>query len=180
MRGRLIGLTGYAGCGKTTARDALMINGWHNVKMAGALKGMARILFECAGLDADRCIEGDLKETQLTELMGKSPRHVMQTLGTEWGRGCIDPALWVNLAKSQCERLMSKGCDVVVDDIRFDNEAEMIRSLGGKICAIKGRGGIGGSHSSENIVSHDFELLNDKTIDNFKSLVVYVMHDTSY
>jgi hypothetical protein len=177
---RLLGLTGYAGSGKTTATTELVKLGWKNVKMAGVLKDMARVLFVSAGVDPDSCLDGNLKETPLKELMGKTPRHVMQTLGTEWGRRCIASDIWVNLAKSQCVSFLENGFDVVVDDIRFDNEADMIKSIGGKICAIKGRVGIAGNHESEYLVSHDFCIKNDKTIEDFKGLVVYVMHKTDY
>lgn len=176
MTGRLIGLTGLAGCGKTTARQFLQENGWQHVKMAGVLKDMCRVFFDAAGLDSDRCIEGDLKETCLDELMGVSPRHVMQTIGTEWGRGCVHESIWVVLAEKRAADLMGMGHDVIFDDIRFDNEADMIHSLGGKVVAISGRGGISGSHESENGVHPDFTIENKSTIERFKNDVLYILH----
>lgn len=179
-RGKLIGFTGLAGSGKTTARNALESVGWKNVKMAAALKDMARVLFCAAGLDPEECVEGKLKEESLQELFGKSPRYVMQTLGSEWGRDCINHDIWVNLAKKQCLDLMDKGINVVIDDVRFDNEAEMIRSIGGKVVLLKGRGGISGSHVSENGTHPDLAINNLGSIDQFKRDVIYILHDEHY
>ncbi len=42
-------------------------------------------------------IEGSLKAKPCSLLAGKTPRHAMQTLGTEWGRNCIGDGFWINL-----------------------------------------------------------------------------------
>lgn len=178
--GRLVAFTGFAGSGKTTARIALNSVGWHHVKMADTLKDMARVMFSDLGLDVEECVEGSLKETPLHELFGRSPRYIMQTIGTEWGRGCVNDSIWVNIAKSRIERLLNSGVDVVIDDVRFENEAEMIVSLGGVIVEIFGRGGISGSHESENVVKSTIKIENNGVIEDFQNSVVCILHRTDY
>lgn len=70
--------------------------------------------------------DGELKERKLKTL-GVSPRYLMQTLGTEWGRA-IDPQIWLKawLREARAETWAgAKG--IVVDDVRFLNEAEFLR-----------------------------------------------------
>jgi len=78
------------------------------------------------------CVEGSFKEHELSVLNGKSPRHVMQTLGTEWGRQCMHEAFWVTIAM----RLAQAYPRCVVTDVRFDNEAELVRNVGGRVFQI--------------------------------------------
>jgi hypothetical protein len=128
----IIGFSGPAGAGKSTAAKILVDQrGFRLVKFAGPLKAMLRAILP--GDDVNEWIEGALKET-VHPVLGCTPRHAMQTLGTEWGRKCIDPDLWVNLAAAE---ILSIDDDVVLDDVRFENEAEMIRSLGGVIIEIR-------------------------------------------
>jgi cytidylate kinase len=179
-KSRIVGISGPAGCGKSTARLTLEQMGWRHVSMAGVLKSMARVFFESAGLNDEVCINGRLKETPLQEIGGVSPRHVMQTLGSEWGRDLIAHDIWVQIAKSQCVSFMSKGFDVVIDDIRFENEAEMVRSLGGSVVKITGRGGISGVHVSEMGVTCDLEIKNIGTECQFKTDILYILHRTDF
>jgi hypothetical protein len=51
---------------------------------------------------------GDEKETPLPEFGGKTPRQMMQTLGTEWGRNLIDAEIWITLWKRQAEGLLER------------------------------------------------------------------------
>lgn len=141
---RVVALTGPAGSGKSTAANYLVRHrGYERVKFAGPLKRMVAAM----GL-SDEHIEGSMKEAALDMLCGKTPRHVMQTLGTEWGRKCIGEDFWVRLwLRDASVRLFSSR--VVVDDCRFPNEAAAVRSLGGIIIKLGGRGGIAGSHASE-------------------------------
>ena len=169
--GKLIGICGAAGSGKTTASHHLISRGWVNEKMAGALKLMAGTLLGQLGLDVNSCLEGDMKETCISELGGKSPRHVMQTLGTEWGRECMHHDFWVDITKVKIQNLLNEGINVVVDDIRFDNEAEMIKSLGGELIKIE-RGAISTmTHISENPLSCDVVFINDGSIDSLHNFI---------
>jgi hypothetical protein len=148
---KLIGLCGYAKSGKSTAAHHLVeTRGFWRVPFAGPLKAM----LQAAGLSQEHT-DGHLKEVPCDLLCGHTPRHAMQTLGTEWGRA-LGTDLWVNLWRIKVERLMKAGDPVIVDDVRFPNEADAIRALGGKVIKIE-RPGIErpSSHASEAL---DFEV----------------------
>lgn len=138
---RVVALTGAAGSGKSTAADYLILrHDYERVKFAGPLKDMCRAI----GLTEDH-IEGRLKEVPCDMLCGKTPRHLMQALGTELGRNLIGEDFWIRLWLHR----VAAAKRVVVDDCRFPNEAEAVRSLGGVIIKLEGRGGIAGGHESE-------------------------------
>lgn len=127
MATQVIGLNGEAGSGKSEAAQELIDeHGFTLVKFAGPLKAMLRAFYTEVGLDVDmveRKIEGDLKEQPCSHLCGKTPRHAMETIGTEWGRDLIGQDLWI---KAWRNRVSSEEGPVVTDDVRFDNEADEI------------------------------------------------------
>mgnify|MGYP005989299519 FL=1 len=164
----LLGITGPAGSGKTTVGDMLVSAGWHRVKFAGPLKAMCRAM----GMTEDM-IEGDLKEAPIDWLGGKTPRYVMQTLGTEWGRDLIDPDLWVRLARREIISHLERGRNVVVDDLRFDNEHKVILDLDGAVLRLEGRGGIG-KHRSEQTLPAHIIFENTGTPDNLREFVEFI------
>lgn len=166
---RLVGITGKAGSGKSTAADFLVQNGWMRIKMAGPLKDMLRVL----GL-TDRHIEGDLKEVPCDLLGGQTPRHAMITLGTEWGRQMIANDLWVNAARARIEAVLREGRNVVVDDVRFENEAEVIRKLGGKVLEIRRGSGVVINHESEQGVAPDMTCYNEGSLAELRGYMAYV------
>ena len=78
----IIGLTGGKGCGKSTV--AKIINKLHDyeiISFATPIKDMLRVL----GLGDAELNDPTIKEIVLDEY-GKTPREMMQSLGTEWGR----------------------------------------------------------------------------------------------
>ena len=126
----LIGLHGRARSGKDTIADYLVkIHGFEKVSFAAPIREMACKIFNCS-LKQLECI----KEV-VDPCLGVSPRDVMQTLGTEWGRN-INPDLWVITALRHIRSAMSDGISVVVSDVHFDNEAHMIRDNGGEIWTV--------------------------------------------
>lgn len=150
-RPRIVAFTGPAGSGKSTAADYLVGKGYTRVKFAAPLKAMCHAI----GLTV-RHIEGDLKQEPCDLLQGKTPRHAMQTLGTEWGRDCLGPNFWIDLWAAEACRHPR----VVCDDCRFENEAASIRDLGGIVVRLEGRGGIQGGHVSEAGVKPDVVIAN--------------------
>lgn len=66
-------------------------------------------------------------------------RRLLQLLGTEVGRECIDENIWVN--KWEMARSESKGyCDIIIaDDMRFPNEMDHVQYLRGITINVEGR-----------------------------------------
>lgn len=155
---KVIGLHGHAGVGKSLAAAYLQeAHGYTLLKFAGPLKHMARAI----GLSHDH-IEGPLKELPTPLLDGKSPREFMQLLGTEFGRHHLGEDFWVNRAMDNVHRILDVGGRVVLDDVRFLNEASAVHDIGGVVIEIE-RPGVGpvNSHSSDNIaVPSDVFILN--------------------
>lgn len=124
----LVGICGKKFHGKDTA--AMGLRDFEVVKFAGGLKIMMRSFLTYCGVSAEmieRHIEGDLKEVPVECLNGRTTRHAMQTLGTEWGRDLISASLWADTFK----RRIAQFDRVVCTDMRFPNECAMIKDLGG-------------------------------------------------
>lgn len=124
----LIGIAGPAQSGKSTLagefRRLVEFRGqkYREQPFAGPLKRMLASI----GVDVS-----DLSKNAPVAFLGGSvtPRIMMQTLGTEWGRSLL-PDLWLRVWQHELDD--SARC-VCVPDVRFDNEAELIRLLGGTI-----------------------------------------------
>lgn len=152
---RLIGIAGPARAGKDTLCSYMLDNldgVWLRSSFADPLKEMLRAI----GVDCS-----DDKKAVVSDDYGVTPRHMMQTLGTEWGRQTIDNDIWVKAFA----RLNAGKC-VIVPDVRFENEAELVREHGVLIHLV-GRGGIEGNHVSENAI--EFKP-GDIVIDNSRNL----------
>lgn len=126
---KLILVHGLKFAGKSQVAERLMgDHGYVRVKMADPLKNMIRSLLRDAGLDADtieRCVEGDMKEVPLEQLCGRTTRYAMMMLGNEW-RDLLHDKLWAYIAASKIEALLADGRRVVVDDIRYPHEIEIL------------------------------------------------------
>jgi len=162
---RLIGLYSHApGSGKSTV--AGMLRGYKRLSFADPLRKFSAQILSSLGYNGLACLR-DKKEEKVTEL-GVSPRQMMQTLGTEWGRSCIHPDLWIMVAAGTVEEQLKRGRNVVIDDVRFPNEAEMIRKLGGELWLVNRPGVVyEGDHASEGALS---EVEPDSLINNSGSL----------
>lgn len=173
----LVAFAGPAGSGKSSAAGALVGQGWQPIKLIGALKAMIAGFYTSAGLDAGQVwqrIEGQLKDTPDPLLGGRTPRFAMQTLGTEWGRDIMAADLWLAAWRARASAILAAGGRVVVDDLRFENEAAAIRQLGGKVVGISGRGGIPGGHRSEAGVAVDMTLDNAGSLAELAGAAVYI------
>jgi hypothetical protein len=132
----LIAMTGGKGSGKDTFAKVLVQEfDFVHTRFADPLKNMLRTLFADAGIDAEDYIEGPFKEAPCDILCGRTPRHAMQTLGTEW-RDMIDRKLWSRLWQARVQTFLKQGLPVVVTDCRFIHEAAAIRNMGGYIIRV--------------------------------------------
>lgn len=176
----VIAFTGEKGSGKDTAFKAIEAPGIKNIKFADALKDMVRVLLQMRMVDSNtiyRMLEGDLKEIPSPALDGRTPRHVMQTLGTEWGRDMIHPDLWINTAKARIKYHVNQGRRVVVTDARFPNEVAMLQeAFSARVINISRDSDSAGSdsHVSETGIKSlpfDVKLLNNGSVEEFADKV---------
>lgn len=182
----VIGLSGFAQSGKTTA--ALYLEKKYGVRrkhIAEPLRAMLAVLLQANGMSSDeitRYLEGDLKE-QVISCLGVTSRYAQITIGTEWGRELISQDLWANT----WARGIADDESVMNDSVRFPNEAQAIRKLGGIVIMIKrpgtkparfkwGKVGeflhdrfglMWGVHDSERIdrIKPDFIIHNDSSVE---------------
>lgn len=188
----IIGFTGAAGSGKSAATVWVLKN--HpascRVTFAGPIKAMARELIGGALPRSWPRNAGDyvddpvLKNEPMPFLGGITPRRIMQTLGTEWGRQVIHPDFWVGVAAAKVERAAGSTfrksdrvpVKVVLDDVRFQNEALMVRAYGGVVVRVV-RPGMApaaevAAHLSEAMdFEADITLVNDGTLEDLHAKV---------
>ena len=142
---KLIGLGGLKGCGKSTiARHVGLVAARHaqshvTYSFASPMKAMVDALMRDVGLDETQRLNYlDNKEVGIVALQGFSMRTILQTLGTEWARDCLDDDFWSEIGRMRIRQAARHRTALIMfDDVRFENEAEMIREEGGKVIQLQ-------------------------------------------
>lgn len=131
---KIIGITGKKYNGKDTIGDFLVKN--HNytkLSFAAPLKSACKEIF---AFD-DQQLYGDLKE-EVDPRWGFSPRQALQFVGTELFRkqmknldSSIDEKFWVKCMEMKLKKIFasSQKSRIVITDVRFQNEIELIKSF---------------------------------------------------
>jgi hypothetical protein len=169
----IIAFAGYKGSGKSEAVNTLMQLGFTDVKMAAPLKQMLAAMYQYCGLtheQVNRRLEGDLKEQPDEWLIGQTPRHAMQQLGTEW-RNSIHTSLWIPMWQRRVRML--KPNPVCCSDVRFPHEVDALRAVGGRLIWIDRPGTHSDGHASEQDIRHlaDETITNDHDVNTLRSAV---------
>ena len=175
----LIGLTGPARTGKsTTAYHLTLEHGFASYAFADPLRDALMAIFGLSPED----FEGTAKEKPIAWL-GRSPRQLMQLLGTEWGRHMISANLWVDLAEQHFDALADASWPAphyVISDVRFENEADFIRKRGGVIVHLQRFDAPKvNPHISEAGVSlhkNDLVLVNDGDLPSLQRQIQELLH----
>lgn len=156
---KVIGICGLKGAGKDTIGDIICKNDDSFVKMsfADTLKDITAILM---GWDR-KLLQGDTIESRewrekaddyWSDKFGKmiTPRIILQELGTNVLRNQFLQSIWVD---SLQKKLMEMDKNVVITDVRFPNEIDMIKELGGTIYRVE-RGELPKWYHELNNLSH--------------------------
>lgn len=144
---KIVALAGLIGSGKSTAAQAFIERGYKPLAFADALKDTVATVF-----DLDRALlEGDTAEGRewrdkplpywdsfLPTDQVVTPRFLLQYVGTEVFRSHWNN-IWVLAAEVRLQRMIAAGENVVVTDLRFINEWEVLRSLGARIIGVHRR-----------------------------------------
>lgn len=139
----IIGITGLAGAGKDTTAAYIMKKypKYKKLSFASKLKDMTAELY---GWDRKK-LEGitnldrkwrEVEDLNLSKIFGRkiTPRHELQLLGTGL-RNILQRNFWTCMVKNEIIKKNLKN--VVITDVRFPDEIEMIRSLGGIIFEVR-------------------------------------------
>lgn len=148
-----IGLIGLAGSGKDTAAEALVELGYWTNAFAAALKDLA-FQFGWNGQKDER------------------GRALLQDLGMAARK--YNPNFWIEQLPWQTKCYRGKQWPQVYTDVRFQNEADFVRSKGGIIVRIVRPGIISGNHESElkqSEIAADIEIVNDGTIEDLHNKI---------
>lgn len=161
----VIGLTGPMGSGKDTVADLLTTHcGAHKMAFADALRAEIVEAYciehvyltrretkehPLSALALSRCLDTAFvgrmliqhqlfNDGQLDMEAPRSPRQIMQWWGTEYRRAA-QPGYWVSKAAQLIHWRHQAMRDrlIVITDVRFEDEANMVRALGGQIWQIK-------------------------------------------
>lgn len=118
----------------------------------------------------------------LSDERKKHFRLIMQGWGTEFRRGFIDDNYWLNKVKEKLDSLDLDGSLIVgITDVRFKNEADFIKSMGGFVVRIHrpDTDDYTDMHSSEidmdDYEHYDFEIYNDGTLEDLDKKVAFAL-----
>lgn len=174
---KVIGIAGPARCGKDTAAKIMQHHnpGWTVRSFADPIKDMLR-----AGLGlTEGQLYGDNKDEH-DAFYGCSPRHMLQTLGTEWGRNIIGRNLWVDAMHKSLENLTEKDDGIfILPDVRFYSEAKFIREHGVMVHITGCDHIIKSNHESEipvEIEEGDFTIKNIGGLHDFRCQTLLTLH----
>lgn len=193
---QVLAFTGKAGAGKSTAANWILRNHPKAMKMSFAqpLKKMAYELIRQSIPKAwphtpSDYLDGALKEEPIPFLSDKSGRELMQSLGTEWGRDIVHKDFWVTIASGKLERMLGAPPNstdtlqikAVYDDVRFQNEVDMIRGYGGIVVHIerpllKTASDTTTNHASEQqAIAPDLVIANAGTQEDFEAALATLL-----
>ena len=168
-RVEILGLSGWARNGKDTVADHLIENyGYERISFAAPMKeALYRLnpritINKVPGTPIRTGVDiygwDDLKE------YGPEVRELLQRFGTEVGREMFGEDFWVDAAIDSIQ----DGSKVIVSDVRYPNEADAFKKLGGEVWRVVRPGyGAANDHASEHALN-DYDF--DQVIDNGGSL----------
>lgn len=145
-----IGLSGRAGCGKSTIADYLIQHyGFRRYAFATKLKEICNEMFP-----------------EILALPKVKHRWLLQKVGTDWFRS-VDSDVWVKYLIRNVS-----GENIIVDDMRFKNEADALREAGFLVVRVERDAELRGAwgynvedvHISETALDNydfDYTLFND-------------------
>lgn len=179
----IVGLTGKKSHGKdTVGRILVEEHGFVRVSFADALKQSAAALFDVPVETWDKLKNDEYAKVILTGADDKgfafdfavlSVRSFLQRYGTEAHRDIFGGSFWVDVVRDKVRALDAGGDSVVITDVRFEEEAALVRDFRGAVVNVY-RPQVadeGDTHASEQLPRFDFMLWNGGSIEELSELV---------
>jgi hypothetical protein len=138
----IIGLTGFIGSGKDTVANMLCELGATQESFASPVKDVCASVFgwDREHLEGDTVESRDFRETPdmfWTRKLGIdnfTPRLALQLIGTDIMRNHFNSDIWISSLEYRLRK--STNDIIVVSDARFQNELNLIKSMGGKVLTV--------------------------------------------
>lgn len=139
----IVGICGLIGSGKDTIAEHLIQNHkFVKISFADKLKDAVATMFDWPR----DMLDGKTEQSRFwreqvdqfwTAETGReiTPRLVLQEFGTDCMRNGFDDGIWVSLVKQQI--MKTPNVNYVIPDVRFDNEANMIKSIHGEVWRVR-------------------------------------------
>lgn len=139
----IYGFVGFIGSGKNTAANFLIEQGVKLDSFAAPLKDAVSAIFGWPRhlMEGDTTESRDFRETpdlfwsRRLGIDNFTPRMGLQLIGTDVMREHFHKDIWLNSLEYRLRS--NEGKDVVITDVRFRNELDLIKSIGGAIIWIK-------------------------------------------
>lgn len=184
----IIGLSGYARCGKDSVANILVELGWHRMSFADRLKLAVKELDPIIDGITDYSLSMYWDDTKSTTenwdyLKDNFPevRRMLQRMGTEVGRKLFGDNFWVQQAFAAIPEGTHR---VVFTDCRFPNEAASVRARGGELWRVNrpGFGPVNGHASETSLDDYTFDVIidNDGTLDDLHNQVCDRVSELAY
>lgn len=147
------------------------------VNFADTIKTTAQVLLKCKIEDLE---DEKFKNSQLPPWWNgsptvKTPRDLLQVLGTECGRNTLHPDIWVFSTMSN----YTSDKDWIISDLRFPNEMKSIGDTNGLCIRInRPSKGEADTHESETALDNavfDYVIENDGSIDKLMDRIEVVL-----
>ena len=167
-----VGFTGKMMSGKDTCAEYLTN---HILKWKGHNYIVTRLAFADSlkdfcmrylGLTKHQCYDQEGKQ-EYNEFWGMTNREILQRVGTEAMRNGFHPDVWAKITELKIKKCVDEGKFFIVTDIRFPNEAEVVKKHGGIVVEV-----IRPNTESSGIINHaseqrlPIELINEQILND--------------
>jgi len=166
MNIQVIGLSGKSGTGKDYLfENFIRVNGFHRWALADH--------FKIATIGRSLATYEEVFYTK-----PPSVRKSLQRMGTEEGREIYGEDIWLNTAKAWMQHLninwnIDKFC---ITDVRFPNEVEFVKNMGGKVIRINAP-----KRAEANSLSPEARLhISETALDNYTDFDYIIENDPEY
>ena len=107
-------------------------------------------------------------------------RPLLQFWGAEFRRGYCGDDYWIKKMRLAAATWYARDW-LIITDVRFPNEAELVRELDGVLIRVERDTGLDDTHDSETALDDydhfDFRLKNDGSLDDLETAVVEIVSD---
>ena len=147
-----------------------------------------KLIKELNGILPLRAAFGDQIKEEVAEVTGVDVDHIeenkehfrpmLQWWGADFRRHYNGESYWLDKMLAKMQTVAGKEV-LVVTDVRYPNEAELVKQAGGIMIRVDRRTGLEDAHSSENLLDDfegfDYRLTNNGTMFDLKEKVRWIV-----